>query len=47
MADQAYCMKCKTKRNISGGKPMTMKNGRKAIKGTCSKCGTGVFRITG
>jgi hypothetical protein len=40
-------MKCKAKRSISGEKKVTMKNGRKAVKGKCSKCGTGVFRITG
>jgi hypothetical protein len=47
MAQQAYCMKCKTKREMSGGKSITMKNGRKAMKGKCKKCGTKVFAITG
>jgi len=47
MAQQAYCMKCKTKREMAGGKSVTMKNGRKAMKGKCKKCGTKVFAITG
>jgi hypothetical protein len=24
---------------------VTMKNGRPAMKGTCSKCGTGMYKI--
>ena len=28
-------------------KEVTMKNGMKALKGTCGKCGTKVFRIVG
>ena len=42
---QAYCMKCRTKREIANPTPTTLKNGRQAIKGKCSECGTGVFRI--
>lgn len=38
-------MKCKKSQEMKGGKEVTMKNGRKAMKGTCSKCGTGMFRI--
>lgn len=47
MAQQAYCMKCKIKRDMSGGKNITMKNGRKAMKGNCKKCKTKMFAITG
>jgi RNase P subunit RPR2 len=42
---KAYCMKCKKTMEMVGGKEVTMKNGRKAMKGTCTKCGTGMFRI--
>jgi hypothetical protein len=28
-------------------KEVTMKNGRKAIKGVCPTCGTGMFKILG
>jgi RNase P subunit RPR2 len=41
----AYCVKCKAKVEIKDPKEVKMKNGRPAINGTCSKCGTKVFRI--
>ncbi len=44
---QAYCVKCKAKREMSDAKEVTMKNGRKAMKGKCPKCGTGMYRIMG
>jgi RNase P subunit RPR2 len=47
MATQAYCVKCKAKREMKGEKQVTMKNGRKAISGTCTKCGTNMFKIGG
>ena len=42
---KAYCMKCKEKVGINGGKQVTMKNKRKAIKGNCMDCKGKVFRI--
>jgi len=45
MAETAYCVKCKAKVTMSDAKQVTMKNGRPAMKGTCSKCGTGVYKI--
>jgi len=44
---EGYCVKCKTKREIQNPEEITMKNGRKAIKGTCPVCGTKLFRILG
>lgn len=44
---QAYCVKCKVKREIKNPKPYMMKNKRKATRGLCAKCGTKVFRIGG
>ena len=41
------CMKCKMEVEITKGKEVVMKNGMKAMKGTCGKCGTTVFRILG
>ncbi|MCE5329090.1 DUF5679 domain-containing protein [bacterium] len=41
----AYCVKCKAKTEIKDAKEVTMKNGRPAVTGTCSKCGTKVFKI--
>jgi hypothetical protein len=46
-AVEGYCVKCKAKREMKDAKESTMANGRKAMKGTCSKCGTGMFKILG
>lgn len=42
---KAYCMKCKQKREMKGGVKVSFGKGRKAMKGTCSKCGTKMFAI--
>ncbi|MEE8618573.1 MAG: DUF5679 domain-containing protein [Dehalococcoidales bacterium] len=42
---QAYCFKCRTKREIEKPERVTLKNGRPATRGTCPKCGTKLFRI--
>ena len=47
MATQAYCVKCKAKREMNNEKPVTMKNGRTAVSGVCSTCGTKMFKIGG
>lgn len=44
---QGYCVKCKKKQEIKDAKEVTLKNGKKALKGVCPACGTGMFRITG
>src|ERR1700733_11941740 len=44
---EGYCVKCKAKREIADGIEEVMKNGRKAIKGKCPVCGTGMFKILG
>jgi DNA-directed RNA polymerase subunit RPC12/RpoP len=44
---QAYCVKCKKKTEIKNPQSVTLKNKKKATKGTCPKCGTKVFRIGG
>ena len=45
MAETAYCVKCKAKVDIKDAEKVTMKNGRPAMKGKCSVCGTGVYKI--
>jgi Zn finger protein HypA/HybF involved in hydrogenase expression len=45
MAAEAYCVKCKTKREISDAQQITMKNGRPATEGKCPVCGTKMFKI--
>jgi len=42
---QAYCFKCRARREIKNPQTVTLKNGRPAVRGTCSVCGTKVFRI--
>jgi hypothetical protein len=42
---EAYCVKCKSKREIQNPQAITMKNGRPATQGTCPVCSTKVFRI--
>ena len=47
MATEAYCVKCREKREMKDEKEVTMKNGRNAVEGTCPVCGTRLFRMTG
>lgn len=42
---EAYCVKCKAKREIKNPADVTMKNGKPAISGECPVCGTKIFRI--
>jgi hypothetical protein len=42
---EAYCLKCRAKREIRNATQVTLKNGRPATQGTCPVCGTKVFRI--
>jgi predicted RNA-binding Zn-ribbon protein involved in translation (DUF1610 family) len=44
---QGYCVKCKAKQEMKNPQQVTLKNGKKATKGTCPKCGTKMFRIGG
>ena len=44
---EGYCVKCKKKQEMKDAKEVTMKNGRKAMKGKCPVCGTGMYRIMG
>ena len=46
MADVAYCMKCREKREFTGTL-VTLKNGRPALQGTCPVCGTKLTKIMG
>jgi hypothetical protein len=42
---QAYCFKCRAKREIKNARNITLKNGKPAIQGICPVCGTKVFRM--
>ena len=45
MAAEAYCTKCRTKREIKDAKDVTTANGRHALQGTCPVCGTKLTRF--
>jgi Zn finger protein HypA/HybF involved in hydrogenase expression len=42
---QAYCVKCRAKKEMKDPKAITMKNGKPATQGVCPTCGTKMFRI--
>ncbi len=44
---EAYCVKCKEKKEMKSAKEVTMKNGKKAMTGSCETCGTKMFKIGG
>lgn len=42
---EGYCLKCRTKREMSNEVKVTLKNGRPATQGICPVCGTKITRI--
>ncbi len=42
-----YCVKCRAKKEVANPEQVTMKNGKKALRGTCPDCGTKMFKIGG
>ena len=44
---EAYCVKCKAKKEMANAKEVTFKNGRKAMQGNCPTCSTKMCRILG
>ena len=42
---EAYCTKCKTKREMADAEPVWLSNGSPATKGVCSVCGTRLNRM--
>lgn len=42
---QAYCVSCKTKRDISNPQPVYTRTGTPGTQGICSVCGTKLFRM--
>lgn len=45
-----YCVKCKEKREMKDAVEVSMAGkgaARRAMKGTCSVCGTGMYKILG
>ncbi|HEV2473119.1 MAG TPA: DUF5679 domain-containing protein [Chthonomonadales bacterium] len=42
---EAYCVKCKAKKEMKNPTAITMKNGKPATTGTCPTCGTKMVKI--
>jgi hypothetical protein len=42
---EAYCVKCRDRREMKDPKPVVLANGRSAVQGACPVCGTKVTRI--
>jgi len=42
---EAYCVKCRAKREVKNPEEVTLKNKSKAVKGVCAVCGTKIVRI--
>jgi hypothetical protein len=42
---QAYCVKCRSLRDVQHPQSTTTKNGGPAVHGTCPVCGTRLFKI--
>lgn len=42
---EGYCVKCKAKKEMNSAENITMKNGKPAVRGICSTCGTKMFKI--
>ncbi len=45
MAELSYCVKCKEKREMKEAHQITMRNGKPALQGACTICGTKLTRI--
>jgi hypothetical protein len=42
---EAYCVKCRAKKEMKTPKAVTMKNGKPATQGVCPTCATKMFKI--
>ena len=42
---EAYCVKCRTKRDMKDAKAVYTSTGRAGTRGTCPVCGTTLFRM--
>ncbi len=42
---EAYCFRCKAKKEVRDPEIVTMKTGMKSVKGTCTECGGNMYKI--
>ena len=47
MPVEAYCVKCRKKCEMIEAEEVVMSNGKKAMRGKCRACGTGMYKIVG
>ena len=45
MGEIGYCVKCRAKVEMKDIERIRMSNGKPALKGKCSNCGTEVYKI--
>jgi RNase P subunit RPR2 len=45
-SDQIYCLKCREKTDTLEAQEVVLKNGRPAVTGQCTTCGTKKFRMS-
>ncbi len=45
MTYNGYCMRCRDHREMKEVVKLSMKNGRNAVKGTCTACSAGMYKI--
>ncbi len=45
MGTKAYCVKCRETVDMEQEEDFEMRNGKQALKGKCSECGTTLFKI--
>lgn len=42
---QAYCLKCRTMRDLEAPQQVTLKNGKTAMQAPCGVCGTRMSKL--
>ena len=47
MPVEAYCVKCRKKSEMVEAEDVVMSNGKRAVRGKCRACGTGMYKIVG
>ena len=45
MEKLGYCVKCRAKKTMKNAKMTTTSNGKKAVTGVCSTCGTKMMQF--
>ncbi len=46
-AAEGYCVKCRRSSAMVAAEEVRMSNGKRALRGRCRTCGTGMYKILG